>query len=199
MFQKVKVQNFGKGSTEYQYSQFLTAYASSYVIKQLSLTPKVKEIDTTENSDIFNVQTSEGVKNVSLADCDCLFRKSMVLPCRHIIFALRKKLKIPLYDEQLCDTRWTSVYYHDNQRIFLDMSPSDSNIVEVTQVASKPTRVLSQHQKYRKAVVHTSELASVMSESSGVHFDRRIDLIKDLLQYWKNGEVALAELDYGKC
>ena len=33
MFQKVKVQNFGKGTPEYQYSQLLTVYASSYVMK----------------------------------------------------------------------------------------------------------------------------------------------------------------------
>ena len=45
----------------------------------------------------------------------------------------------------------------------------------------------------------TSELASIVSEASRVHFDRRIKLIKELLVYWKNGEeVALKELDYGK-
>lgn len=197
MFQKVKVQNFGKGTPEYQYSQLLTAYASSYVSKQLKLIHKVKEIAETRNSGIYNVETSGGVKNVSLVDYDCLFRQSMLLPCRHM-FALRKKLESPLYDESLCNARWTSTYYHDNQRIFLDMSPSGSDFVEVTQ-ASKPNRVSCQHQKYRKAVVLTSELASIVSEASGVHFDRRINLVKELIQYWKSGEeVALTELDYGK-
>ena len=37
MFQKVKVQNYGVGSPEYQYFQLLTAFASAYVIKQLRL------------------------------------------------------------------------------------------------------------------------------------------------------------------
>ena len=95
----------------------------------------------------------------------------MILPCRHI-FALRKKLECTLYDEQLCDRRWTSEYYQDNQRMFVDVSSAASESVEVTQVTSKPARVLSQHQKYRKAVVFTSELASVISEASGIHFDR---------------------------
>ena len=33
---------------------------------------------------------------------------------------------------------------------------------------------------------------SVISEASGIHFDRRIRLIKDLINYWKNdAEVAI--------
>ena len=197
MFQKVKVQNYGVGSPEYQYSQLLTAYASADVIKQLRLHHKVNQITQREDFDIYDVHTSEGMKTVSLTDCNCLFRKSMVLPCRHM-FALRKKLEYSLFDEQVYDKRWTSVYYQDNQRMFLNVLTSGADSVEVTEVTPKPSRVLSQHQKYRKAVVFTCELASVISEASGIHFDRRIRLIKDLINYWKNDdEVALTEVDNG--
>jgi zinc finger SWIM domain-containing protein 3 len=197
-FQKVKVQNFGIGSPEYQYSQLLTSYASSYVSRQLNLVHKVKEITASEDGTLYTVETSGGVKNVSLHDCDCLFSKSMLLPCRHI-FALRRKLGTPLFDESLCNIRWTSKYYRENQRMFLDVSWSSSDSVQVTQATSKPSRVLSQHQKYRKAIVLTSDLASILSEASGIHYDRRTALLKELIVYWKNGEeVALTEIDDGK-
>ena len=44
-FQKVKAQNFGVGTTEYQYSKLLTSYASSFVAKQLKLVNSVTELD----------------------------------------------------------------------------------------------------------------------------------------------------------
>ena len=102
---------------------------------------KVKEI--TETSGIYHVHASEGVIDVGLTDCTCLFRKSMLLPYRHNMFALRKKLEEPLYDERICNIRWTSAYYHDNQRIFLDMAPSSSDYLDVTQVPLKRSCVLS--------------------------------------------------------
>lgn len=79
----------------------------------------------------------------------------------------------------------------------METSPSSTDVT-VNEVSSKPTRSLSQHQKYRKALVITTELASIVSEASRNHFDRRLKLIKDLLLYWKNGEeVALTEIDDG--
>jgi len=44
----------------------------------------------------------------------------------------------------------------------------------------------------------TSELASVLSEASNVHFSRRMKVVGDLIEYWKNGEeVAIIEVDDG--
>lgn len=196
MFQKVKVYRYDDGSPEKLYSQLLTSYASAYVNKQIMLIAKVKEFN--ENGAVYTIETSEGVKNVSVMECDCLFRTSMMLPCRHIL-ALRKKLCEPLYDEDLCNNRWTSKYYHETQRIFLDRSASASTALQVTQATSKRS-ILSQHQKYRKAVVLTSELASIASEASGVHFDRRLNLLKHLVDFWKCGEeVGLTKVDSGGC
>ena len=63
---------------------------------------------------------------------------------------------------------------------------------------SKDVRKLSQHEKYRKAVVLTSELASVASVASSIHFQRRIKLLKKLIDHWKNGEeVSLVEVGEG--
>ena len=119
-----------------------------------------------EVGDQYSVETSEGPKCVSPDDCECIFRKSMLLPCCHI-FALRSKLGQPLYDSDLCDKRWTSAYYRSTQRLFSSFNPNPELLV--TESSYKGRRKLSQHEKFREAVVLTSELASVVSVASSIH------------------------------
>ena len=64
----------------------------------------------------------------------------------------------------------------------------------------KHKRKLSQHEKYCKALLLTSELASVASGASHIHFHRRMKLLKELIDHWKSGEeVGLVDLDLGVC
>lgn len=192
-FQKVGVQPFGPSTPEAEYSKILTSYALSFVVRQVSLAEKVKDIE--QNGDTYLVKTSEGMKIVSLDDCECIFRISMQLPCRHM-FALRKKLGISLFDGKCCAERWTVGYYRATQRIFCEM-PSSSSI-DVSFLEYPKQRKLTQHEKFRKANMLTTELAAVISEASHTHFYRRLELIKDLIDNWKSGtEVALADVDDG--
>ena len=198
MFQKVQVQPFPVNSPESEYSKLLTPYAADFVIKQIRLADKVKEITQAEEE--WTVETSQGQKVVNLSRCSCIFQTSMTLPCRHM-FALRKQLQLPLFDPSICNKRWTSAYYRTTQRLF---SQSSSRPTLIVTASKAHCRKLSQHEKFRKASVQASELASVASLASNVHFDRRIALLKDLAERWKNGtEVGLVDLDddddYGTC
>ena len=192
MFQKVKVLPFQQGTAEFDYTQYLTSYAAGFVLKQVS---KVKDIKDDGSDQCYKVQTSAGKVQVSEFDCGCIFHQSMLLPCRHM-FALRKMLSKPLYDPKICDNRWTFVYYQSTQRLFVSSLSSSSLAITVSK--SKDVRKLSQHEKYRKVVVLTSELASVASVASSAHFQRRIRLLKKLIDHWKNGEeVSLVEVGEG--
>ena len=194
MFQKVKVHPFPANSPESEYTKLLTSYASAFVLKQLKLAEKVKQIEG--SGEQFTIETSEGQKSVSLSDCNCVFHTSMSLPCRHM-FALRKKLNQPLFDANLCDKHWTSAYYRATQRLFSHSSTQPSLVMTASK---KHRRKLNQHEKFRKASIVTSELASVASEASNTHFERRLELLKDLTTHWKNGdEVAIVEIDDGMC
>jgi len=102
MFQKVKVLPFQQGSTEFDYTQYLTPYAAGFVLKQLELVSKVKGIKDDGSGQCYKVQTLAGEVQVSEFDCGCIFRQSMLLPCCHM-FALRKMLSKPLYDPKICD------------------------------------------------------------------------------------------------
>lgn len=117
-------------------------------------------------------------KVVSLSNCQCIFSNSMSLPCRHI-FALRAKIGKPLFDGSLCDKLWTLMYYRDTQRLF-SSSTAEPRVIQTTSKINS-RRKLSQHEKYRKALVFTSELASVASEASHVHFKRRLDVLEVFL------------------
>ncbi len=65
--------------------------------------------------------------------------------------------------------------------------------IEVTTTLKEHQRKLSQHQKF------TAQLASVASEVSNVHFERRLGLLEDILVRWKEGdEVALMDVDEGE-
>ena len=173
MFQKVVAHPFPNGSPESNYLKFLTSYTASYVIKQLELTPKVKEIE--EKDGQYVIHTSQREVVVNLTSCSCIFRNSMLLPCRHM-FALRLKLGETLF---LCDRWWTYAYYRATQRLFINSSIEPS--FDTVESSSKDKRKLSQHEKHRKASLLTSELACVASGASHVHFDCRLQVLKDLI------------------
>ena len=154
----MRVHTFPEGSAEMKYSKLLTPYASGYLLKQIELISKVKEIK--EDNGHFIIEAAEGTVTLTSSCCSCIFYSSMRLPCRHI-FALRTKLSQPLFEAGLCDKRWTADYYSSTQRLYIDSSscPSLSTSIYVQPIANK----LNQHQWFRKAALVTSQIASVVS------------------------------------
>ena len=76
--------------------------------------------------------------------------------------------------------------------------PSSAS-VDVSFLDCPKKRKLTQHEKFRKANMLSTELATVISEASHTHFYRRLKLLKDLIDSWKSGtEVALADVDEGE-
>ena len=191
MFQKVKVSCFNDDSPESHYSKFLSSYAAQFVHKQLNLAHKVSAITADADNDCYLVDTTEGQKKLTNSACECIFNKSMRLPCRHI-FALRHKLDQPLFDVTLCDKRWSATYYQSTHRMFSEHS-ADVPVVTVT--SAKHRKALSQHQKFRESSLITTELASLASMASNIHYERRLELLKELAEFWKNGRmVGLTEI-----
>ena len=97
------------------YMKYLTPYAYQFLAKQMELKKKVKLQPQEDGA--FEAISSEGLITVTGTTCQCTSWKSMKLPCRHILMA-RSNLGMSLYDEALCDKRWSTAYYKLNQRIF---------------------------------------------------------------------------------
>ena len=190
MMQKRRVVPYRKDSPENKYCDFLTTYAADYVCKQLALHKKVST-PVIKSDGSYEIQTFEGLLTVFPDSCCCNFYSSMCLPCRHL-FALRSLLSLPLFVPDLCDIRWTSHYYKANCRM-ISRAPESHSSLSIQSV--EKAKVLSQHQKFRKANILARKLATLASEVARYHFDRRIEILENLVKVWKDGkEAAIVEL-----
>lgn len=104
-----------------KYMKYLTPYGYQFVAKQLNLMNKVKFTKVGSN---FQVSSSEGELESTPTSCTCCSWLSMKLPCRHI-FAIRVKTGLDIYNETLCDKRWSMDYYRESQSIFQDTDGQD--------------------------------------------------------------------------
>ena len=90
-----------------QYSSLLTPSAYNLVLAQIALWDAANvSVDGT------HVLTTEGPLLVTTSSCECAFRASYRLPCRHI-FARRKVDGQTSYAESVVDRRWTAGYTCD--------------------------------------------------------------------------------------
>ncbi|KAL1473521.1 hypothetical protein MTO96_038604 [Rhipicephalus appendiculatus] len=110
----------------------------------------------------------------------------MFLPCCHI-FAVRRHFGLDKYDDDLCSQRWAAKLYAQSATMLLnDDDAKESEALHIEQ--QRNHRILSRHQKYRKASSVTAKLASIVSEGSmDDEFSRKMELLEDLLCHWKNG------------
>ena len=112
------------------------------------------------------------------------------------MYALQLKLGETLFGPYLCDRWWTYAYYRGTQRLIINSSVDPS--FDIVESSSKGKCKLSQREKYHKASFLISELASVTSGASHVHFDRRLQVLKDQIVHRKSKkEVTLVEVDKG--
>ena len=138
---------------------------------------------------LLEMKANKKIVQQHLLHCNCMltFRKSMSLPCRHML-KLRKKLGEPLYHADICDRRWTIAYYKTTQNYKTTQRLFSSSTIDpavVTTMSKNHKHKHSQHEKFRKASLLTAELASISSEASGIHYCRRIEVLKDLIEHWK--------------
>ena len=191
VFQKVPVTVYKQNTPEYLYMQLLTPYALGYVVKQLSLIDRVKILD--KSGDVYEINTTEGIVKATATDCSCGFRKSMLLPCRHI-FAVRSSSRVDLYSPELCATRWTLAYYQSNHRVLADptLDLGDGSL-NVSAARTKTQTILSQQDKYRKAFHVAQRHSGVVSESPMREFNEKMQVLKRLLNLWEQGDEVVLQ------
>ena len=153
-----------------QYSTLLTPYAYNLVLSQIALRDAANvSVDGTP------VLSTEGPLFVTSSSCECAFRASYRLPCRHIL-ARRKVDGQTSYDESLVDRRWTVGYS------FGALTATTVRVSEVPTTTSGA--VLSSHQKYKQAMAVAADLASLASEVGMREFRGRLAALKELRSAW---------------
>ncbi len=103
-FAKKQVLIYSPGSPEEKFMDVLTPYANGFVQKQLSLRSNVTMVS--DNGTSCTISSSNDNLNVTTDDCQCVFWKSMHLPCRYI-FLVREHLNVSLHGSDGIASRWT--------------------------------------------------------------------------------------------
>ena len=190
-FQKSKFSYYRLTDAEKRYSDFLTNYASKYVLKQIDIASSVQyNFEMSADNHSYKLMTSNGLVLVTPSTCSCLFATSMRLPCRHI-FALRRIKDLPLFQENLCEVRWSAAYYKHTQRSFTSVnneSEESASGLNVCRLSS--TRTRSHQQKFRIAHDMAKKLANVAAFASGEELDNRMSQMRQLLELWSGGNSA---------
>ena len=120
---KKRVTTLPHDSPEEQFAELLSPYAFRFVEKQLALRKKVQIVE--EDDVRCMVSSCAGYLNVTDESCECTFRSSMHLPCRHM-FAVREKMKLPIFSPVGVAQRWKLAYMRDVFYEKLTATPDDS-------------------------------------------------------------------------
>lgn len=187
-------------SSEMQYGQLLTPYAAQFVREQMRKSDNVvlQEIEAGEK---YSVAVQDCFIEVTSSNCSCLFRKSMLLPCRHI-FAVRKHLSFDVFSVVLCDRRWHADYFKANGRVFTAKTRcggdpvTQANFAEaVTDLTvhtgkARPERTLSGPQKVKIGLQYGATLANLHADVGSKEFAERVDVYRKLEHLWQMGKRA---------
>ena len=116
----------------------------------------------------------------------------MGLSCKHL-FKKRLQEVEKLFDKQFVKDRWTLSYYRTlSSTRFSQVPPSidddhESRLVNVIEKENSKS-ILSQAQKFKKAVYLSQEIASLANEGRMKTFTEGYGVHKDILKFWKLGK-----------
>ncbi|CAH1099386.1 unnamed protein product [Psylliodes chrysocephalus] len=180
MANKVPVHHYPKPSVEDSYINFLTPYATSFVLRNIEKAKKMTKI----NEDI----------NFTIHDCSCSFRINMKLPCKHIFYA-RFVNNEQLFDENLVNVKFTRRYYIENQIRSTQQSSfsetTNTSEIEIHQIVTSQKHILSGHEKYKKTMKVGEEIASFLSEYGTNDFNDVFEQFKLFRTYVQNRKKIL--------
>jgi len=158
-----------------QYFDVLTPYAYRLLEKQLHASSAIAV--TPDGS----YKSHEGTLHVTATSCDCSFRKTTRLPCRHIL-AFRQQHGYALYSADLVPTRWSQNAW---RRTLTARNSTDGTSVVTTHVPRHRTTVLTETQKYRAAHPIVMDILQTLSQSGALLFNKRLQQLTFLSQQWK--------------
>ena len=181
-----------------------TQYAADTMVNQLRLAHTVK-YDISSKSDNQYLVTSKGINiyNVNLLDnqCSCSFRRTLVMPCRHI-FAVRQSLSMSAFEEEMVGQRWLKSYQSkdmfDQSTASISDDAADSLVVQENQVRmstlnseAKLTGTLARNQKFRKMQSLCQKLAVIASECGMPQYREKYGQVSTLIDLWERNIPAV--------
>lgn len=153
---------------------YLTNYAANYVCEELAALQKTQ------------------VQQSTVTTCNCCFAMSMRLPCRHIFLSRFQAKCEDLFVKELCDERWSKVYYQNSHRMFNrpSLNTSLSNKLSCSTTFKRPHKDLNHVERYRNVAKICTKLSSLAAEVGGKTYSERLMTLQTLKSIWKKGGEA---------
>lgn len=190
---------------ELKYENFLTNYAFTKIKSNFERYKHINFTAIDYNNQCASLHCKGNVLNVSTISCECEFFLRNNLPCHHI-FGVRYIFNEPIFDEKLCDKRWTRHYLKINNRSLESLvnnnSPSDEvrtpnsmDNIFISRTRKTKSKTVSEKRKILQPLL--SELSNVVSMNCGEKFENKLKIIQLMIDTWKdNKEIVLCETDY---
>ena len=150
------------------HGNYVTPYAFRHIQDQAKIS-KMVEVNKKLSDDTFLIiRHDQTCAIASPVSCQCNYPAKIGLPCRHI-FKVRQLLNMSRFDESLVLDRWKNAYANNSEQYatteLCNMesdSTNDAYINVQDEVSQK--KILSEAQKYKKALNMAQALASVPSK-----------------------------------
>ncbi|KAG8175780.1 hypothetical protein JTE90_029264 [Oedothorax gibbosus] len=168
---------FPPNSAEESYPKALLPYPFSRLLKQLEMSANTK---MTEEGSLGNFTKYKGILlDVSPLTCQCLWHKSMRMPCAHVL-SVRRKLNISMFDLNFCDPRWIKSNYLSVDHAFHQLpEPERQEECGISQIPDNVPKTCAS--RYRKLLPLLHKMADVASESTGEDFLKKDATLKQIL------------------
>lgn len=182
------IHNFGSelprcfNEDEKEYVNLLMNGPFDIVLKELQHRIYIHFDIINETDNIFRISKTNRVTTTDM--CNCNIYTGYRLPCRHI-FAVRNLLKLKLFNEQLCEKRWTKKYCFESHRVFMKNETSKHPITLCEKVHCVKDEIELRLIKITEII---SDLIDVCSCSCGNKFYEQIALLTDLMDVWSQDQ-----------
>ena len=125
-----------------------------------------------------------------VACCSCKFDNDNGLPCRHI-FAVRRHSKLELLTLDMIPDRWRKVAMRQPNQ----SDDIEQNVNNLKPIITNPNfSVLSQSEKYCKALPIVKDFANILSNCGEREFYEKLTFLENVLKSWREGnDVTLSK------
>jgi zinc finger SWIM domain-containing protein 3 len=170
--ERISVKAALRGTIQHEFSNIVTSLALDFVLQQLE---EAEKLNIVSENDLQMAEIGGHLEVINENDCQCIFKKSMGLSCKHI-FAVRKIKGLPLVSAECIASRWLKENAMQNHRLFQQVATSESTF-SVGLVYKRP---LTSVEKFRRANRLCQRLAQLAAEGGRGRFDMRLTVLKNL-------------------
>lgn len=165
-----------------------TQYAATLILEQLKLAQSVPyEFTVSETEIVVSYKQRSHVVSISDHYCSCSFRKTLQLPCRHLLAARIYTPETSVFESGLVAERWRKSYQlhagvmpHDEDQ---DGSIIHHDVVVSTLPSSSVSGTLSKNQKYQKMLSLSKKIAIAASQCGMPQFRTMYSTVESMVNY----------------